>query len=93
MIFTEESVAQAKADSGIDLHNAKDRQRYFRDVYAMILVIVDTMHQRITIYFNGIDGELDCSYNDFRPKDSKFDPNMFVEAIQALSTNQIGRLR
>lgn len=93
VILSEETVAQAKADSNIDLHREADRQRYFRDTYTMIVAIVDTIHQRVTIYFNGIDGELDVSYNEFRPRDQKFDPNMFMQALSAFSTNSIGRLR
>lgn len=93
VIFTEDTVAQAKSDSGIDLHNEADRKRYFRNAYAMIVIVVDPMHQRVTIYFNGIDGALNCSYSEFKPKDSKFDPNEFMQALTAFSTNSIGRLR
>jgi hypothetical protein len=93
VILSEETIAQAKADSNIDLHREADRQRYFRDTYTMLIAIVDTIHQRVTIYFNGIDGELDVSYNEFRPRDQKFDPNMFMQALSAFSTNSIGRLR
>lgn len=93
VVFTEDTVAQAKSDSGIDLHKDADRTRYFRSVYAMIVAIVDPLHQRVTIYFNGIDGGLNCSYNEFKPKDSKFDPNDFMQALSAFSTNSIGRLR
>lgn len=93
VVFSEETVAQAKADSAIDLHNAKERERYFRDTYTMMIVVIDAIHQRVTIYFNGIDGELDCGYSDFRPKDSKFDPKDFMNAMTAFSTNSIGRMR
>lgn len=93
VVFTEETVAQAKADSFIDLHNEADRKRYFRDTYTMIIGVVDTMHQRVTVYFNGIDGELDCGYNDFKPHNTKADPNDFMAAMAAFTTNSIGRLR
>jgi hypothetical protein len=93
VMFSEDTVAQAKSDSGIDLHNAGDRHRYFRDTYTMIIVVVDTVHQRVTVYFNGIDGDINVPYSDFRPKDSKFDPNDFMTALQAFSTNSVGRLR
>lgn len=93
VIFSEEAVAQAKADSGVDLHNPRDRQRYFRESYTMMIVIVDPFHQRVTMYFNGLDGEVNSSYNDFRPKDAKFDPKELMSALQAFSTNNISRLR
>ena len=93
VIFSEDTVAQAKADSAIDLHNDRDRQRYFRDTYSMSICIVDTIHQRVTIYFNGLDGSIDSSYSDFKPKDSKFDPKDFMTALTAFSNNSVGRLR
>lgn len=93
VVFSEETVAQAKADSGVDLHSPRDRLRYFRDTYTMIIVIVDPLHQRVTVYFNGLEGEINTSYNDFRPKDTKFDPKEFMTALQAFSSNNISRLR
>jgi hypothetical protein len=93
VIFSEDTVAQAKADSAIDLHNPRDRQRYFRDTYTMIICVIDPIHQRVTTYFNGLDGSLDNSYNEFKPKDQKFDPKDFMQAIQAFSTNSLSRLR
>lgn len=93
MIFSEDTVALAKADSGVDLHNERDRKNYFKNAYAMIIVIVDPLHQRVTMYFNGVNGELDCSYNEFKPKDDKFDPKDFVAAVSAFATNSLGRMR
>lgn len=92
LIITQEAADEAKS-VGVDLHHPADRQRYFRDTYAMIVVIVDTIHQRLTIYFNGIDGDIDASYMDFKPKDTKFDPKDFMAALQAFSGNNISRLR
>lgn len=93
VVFSEDTVAQARSDSGIDLHNEKDRQRYFSTVYAMIVAIIDPLHQRVTVYFNGIDGALESSYNDFKPKGQNFDPKDFMQALTAFSTNSIGRMR
>ena len=93
MIFSEDAVGQAKADSGIDLHNPTDRARYFRDTYTMIVVVIDTLHQRVTVYFNGVDGEINAPYNEFRPKDTKFDPKDFMVALQAFTTGSVSRMR
>jgi hypothetical protein len=93
IILSEDTVRQARVDSAIDLHKPADRQRYFRDTYSMMLIVLDTLHQHVTIYFNGIDGSIEVSYNEFRPKDSKFDPKDFLTALQAFSTNSLGRLR
>lgn len=93
MVLSEDAVQRAKAESAIDLHNSTDRHNYFKNAYAMMVIIVDSLHQRVTIYFNGVDGDLNLGYADFRPKDSKFDPNDFMAALQAFSTNSISRLR
>lgn len=93
VMLTEEALEQARVDSAIDLHNTNHRAAYFRDTYTMCLVVVNRIHQRVTVYFNGLDGLLDCSYSDFKPRDSKFDPKDFVTAMQAFSTNSIGRMR
>lgn len=93
IVFSEESVMRAKADSGVDLHNDRDRDRYFRDTYSMIVIIIDPLHQRVTVYFNGLDGTINAPYSDFKPKDSKFDPKEFMSALQAFSSNNIGRMR
>lgn len=93
VVFHEDTVRQARSDSGIDIHNEKDRQRYFNTVYAMIVAVIDPLHQRVTIYFNGVDGALESSYNDFKPKGQSFDPKDFMQALSAFSTNSIGRLR
>lgn len=93
MIFSEDTVAVAKAESGIDLHNESQRNSYFKDTYTMIVVIVDPVHQRVTVYFNGLSGELNVPYSDFKPKDSKFNPDEFLTALTAFGTNSIGRMR
>lgn len=93
IIFTEETVQRAAAESAVDLNNDATRKEYFRNSYAMIIAVVDTIHQRVKVWFNGIDGGLNFSYNDFKPGDKNFEPNDFLQALQAFSTNQIGRLR
>ena len=93
MIFSEDTVMRAKVDSAIDLHKEADRTHYFKNTYSMILAIVDPIHQRIQVYFNGLEGGLNASYNDFKGKDQKFDPKDFMVALQAFSSNNISRLR
>lgn len=93
VVFAEDTVRQVKAESAFDLHRPADRERYFKDTYTMIIAVVDPMHQRVTVYFNGIDGDLDLAYSDFRPNDKKFDPNDFMQALSAFSSGNISRLR
>ena len=93
MVFSEDTVSRARVEAGINLHDAKTRHRYFSDSYTMMIIIIDPLHQRVTIYFNGIDGDLNLPYSHFKGKDSKFDPKDFMEAMSAFSSNSIGRMR
>ena len=93
MVFSEDTIAQAKADSGIDLHRAADRAKYFKSTYTMMIGIFDPIHQRVTTYFNGLDGELNVPYADYRRKDGKLESGDILNALQAFQTNTIGRLR
>lgn len=93
IVLSEETVLQAKADSGIDLHSHGDRQRYFSNCYAMIVAILDPLHQRVTVYFNGIEGSLNESYAVFKPNNKQFNPQEFMTALSAFSANNIARMR
>lgn len=55
MIFSKEAVAQAKAETGVDLHDAGARARYFSSTYAMVICVVDREYLQVTMYLNGID--------------------------------------
>lgn len=82
MLFTNETVERAKAESGIDLHNKAARQRYFNDTYAMVIVVVDTLYNQVTMYFNGID---DVGVYSFSAFDDKSGKDSGLDLIKALA--------
>lgn len=55
LIFNQDTVLKAKAETGLDITNTADRNRYFSLTWAMMIVVVDNMYNQVTIYYNGID--------------------------------------
>lgn len=76
LIFSEETVKAAKAETGIDLHKDADRHRYFVETYAMIIAIVDPFHRQVTLYQNGIAGGSDLSYDAIKISGGKDDTDI-----------------
>ena len=72
LVFSEDAVKRAKADAGFDLHNEKDRSKYFERTYAMFICIIDPMYNKVYLYMNGYDNGATYSYSDFtsRSKDT-----------------------
>jgi hypothetical protein len=54
LIITESTFKNINDTSSIDLTNYADRQRFFNEAYAMMLVVVDTNYNTVDIYLNGI---------------------------------------
>lgn len=76
LIFSEETVKAAKAETGIDLHKESDRKRYFVETYAMIIAIVDPFHRQVTLYQNGISGGSDLSFDSIKISGGKDDTDI-----------------
>ena len=76
LVFSEETVKAAKAETGIDLHKDADRHRYFVETYAMIIAIVDPFHRQVTLYQNGISGGSDLSYDAIKISGGKDDTDI-----------------
>lgn len=93
LIFSEDTVRQAYAESGVDLHNDADRARYFKSTYAMIISIVDPAFAEVTTYINGIDGRIKFKYSALKPNDKKFDPVDLIAAMAALGDGKAPTLR
>lgn len=54
LVISADTFKQINDESSIDLRNYADRQRFFNEAYAMILVVVDTNYNIIEMYYNGI---------------------------------------
>lgn len=83
LIFNEQNLRQAKAESGIDLTDAGTRNRYFQSTFAMMIVVVDTMYNHVTIYLNGIDSHGTYNFDQMKAssKKTEFDLAGFMSAL------------
>lgn len=54
LVFSSETLVRAKAESGIDLTDVSTRESYFASTFAMIIVVVDSLYNQVTFYYNGI---------------------------------------
>jgi len=66
MIFSQDTVKRAKAESGIDITKPDDREKYFATAFAMIIAVVDTVYDRVTFYYNGLDDEATFSFDQLK---------------------------
>lgn len=88
MIFSDEAVRTAYAQSGINLYNDGDRHRYFRDTYTMMIFIVDPTHQIVELFLNGINGSAQYPFSAFKDKNDK---DVLKEVILALASGRVPR--
>lgn len=86
MIFSSEAVARARVESGIDLHDSGVRSRYFRDTYAMMIVVVDPMYNQVTLYMNGIDDVGTYTFAQFDHKSADKDNGIDLLKIMSMLT-------
>ena len=93
LVFSEDTVRQAYADSGVDLHNDDDRKRYFEATYSMIIAIIDPAFADVSVYINGISGRINFKYSALKPADKKFDPVDLIAAMQALGSGKAPTIR
>lgn len=63
LIFSRETVQRAKAMTGIDITNPAARDKYFATAFAMMIVVVDTVYNQVTFYYNGIDDAATFSFD------------------------------
>lgn len=66
MIFSHDTVMRAKVESGIDITKSGDREKYFATSFAMIIAVVDTVYDRVTFYYNGLDDEATFSFDQLK---------------------------
>lgn len=90
LIFSEDTVKAAKAETGIDLHKDADRNRYFTETYAMIIAIVDPFHNLVTLYLNGVPGKSQNTFDAFKPAGKK-DDNDLVKLMGILAQGRVPR--
>lgn len=51
------------SQEGMDFEKSSDRQNFFRKSFSMMVVVVDTMYNNVTMYYNGIDAVGNYSFD------------------------------
>lgn len=86
LIITEDTVKQAKAMTGFDLHRADARSEFFGVSLTMVIVIVDTMYNHVTMYFNGLKDGGTYTFDQFKSASKKGDSALdIISAMSAFS--------
>jgi len=91
MIFSKDTVVRAKNDTGFDLFNAQDRERYFAMSFCMFLVIVDPAFLTVTMYFNGVDHEGTYTFDQMKVGSKGGTSSDIVSILQALGQGKAPR--
>lgn len=63
VIIEKRNFDRACAKAGISFRNISDRQRFFKQSFTMIVVVIDTLYNTVDMYFNGIDHVGNYTYN------------------------------
>lgn len=82
IICTEETMLRGGVAAGINLDDDAARQKFFKESYAMMLIVVDAHYHRVTMYMNGFTGGQRYSFDDFSPK-KKMDASDFLQMFSS----------
>lgn len=91
LIFSADSLKRAKATTGVDLSREGDRNRYFANTFAMMIVVVDVAYQQVTFYFNGLPGYSTFHFDQFKSKGKGLDAVDLVKAMNAMAQQRAPR--
>ena len=70
LIFEKNNFDKACSRSGLRFNNFNDRQSFFNKTFAMIVVVIDTMYNKITMYYHSLNAYSEFTFEQIR-KNSK----------------------
>jgi hypothetical protein len=89
LVMSSQAMLQAKIDSGLDFKNISDRNKFFSDSFAMMVIVVDTNYNRVTMYYNGLDDVGEYTFDQMKVGAKKGDNS--VDVITAMSAFMNGK--
>ena len=92
LIVSEDTIKKVKKDLGYDFMREETRDKFFAKTYCMMLVVVDTYYNRITVYMNGIPIEGHYSFKDFEGGD-KLDADSLLELFTQAGAQSVRAAR
>lgn len=85
MVLSESTAKRLESDMGGRLRDSRSRNKLFENNYVMLMVVVDTLREFVTIYHRGIDLPTQLTYRDLKAsaKDSNIDIGKFLQSLMS----------
>lgn len=90
LIISEDNMKAAKAQTGFNIENRSQRDRFFKNSLSMMLFVVDQSYNTVTLYLNGVDDVGHYSFDNFSSS-RKSDNVDIVQLMSALSQGRAPR--
>lgn len=87
MVISHETARQMEREAGMRWSNYKQRQKVFESAYLMLVAIVDTRYDMVTLYHRGISLPTDVSFKEMTRSGGKKDN---IDINEVLKAYQLG---
>ena len=87
-VITDQTRKQLEGEMRGKLKDFKTRERMFKETYGMLLVVVDTEWEQVTIYHRGIDTPTELSIKDMQRANSRGGGPDIMEILKAYQLGQ-----
>lgn len=89
LILDKDTVDRVYSESGLNLNNPSDRNRYFTTSFTMMIIVVDTMHNLADFYINGIDVHGTYTFDQLHSRAKKDGGIDLMDFIKAMGRSQL----
>lgn len=90
VVISSETAEEIEKEIGGKLSKFKHREAMFKNAFVMLMVVVDTEWERVTIYHRGIEDESELSYRDLQTANKRTGPDV-VELLKAFQAGNAPR--
>ncbi len=91
VVVSAETAESIESEIGGKLSKFKHREALFKNAFIMLMAVIDTEWERITIYHRGIEDETDLSYRDLQTANKRSGPDV-IELLKAFQAGNAPRL-
>jgi hypothetical protein len=86
LVFDKMSFAKACSDAGIKFDKYEDRQKFFVKSFCMMVAVVDTMYNRVTLYYHSLRGSSEFTFEQLK-KSSKSNAKDIIDIMKSFGGN------
>jgi len=87
LIFDKQKFDRYCLDNNIKFDRFTERQKFFSRAYALFVITIDPMYNRVTMYINGLDAKCEYTYNQMISS-SKQEKLSLAELMSAIQQGQ-----